>query len=118
MHFAAAPLLAMGLWAVATLTPAADWKPIQGTYAVTPENYLDPPDAERKDSHVRFQLTGRSARDLFAAMKVAPTKDDCTGGWVKRVGDMTCSQFQDKARHECSFSIDVMKQKIEYGLAC
>ncbi len=97
---------------------AADWKPLQGSFAITPENYLDPSDAERKDSHLRFQLTGRSARDLFAAMKVATIKDECTGGMAKRVGEMKCVQFKKPNRVECSFSIDLMAQKIGYGVAC
>ncbi len=97
---------------------AADWKPLQGTYAITPENYLDPSDTERKDSHLRVQLTGRSARDLFAAMKVAPVKDECTGGIAKRVGEMKCVHFKEPNRVECSFAIDVMAQKIGYGVAC
>lgn len=41
---------------------AADWKPVKGTYAVTAKNYLDPPEEEAKDSHIRFQLSGETAR--------------------------------------------------------
>ena len=118
MSFPFSKLLLPTLVALASLVQAADWKPIQGTFAITPAAYLDPTDAEHKDSHIRFQLTGRSARDLFAAMRVTPTKDECTGGDAKRIGDMQCVQFKEQGRYECSFSIDVMKQKIEYGVAC
>ena len=111
-------LLVPWLLALTSFAQAADWKPIQGTFAITAAAYLDPTDTERKDSHIRFQLKGRSARDLFAAMKAAPTKDECTGGVAKRVGDMQCVQFKEQGRYECSFSIDIVKQKIEYGVAC
>lgn len=118
MNLRRAAVLALTALSAALPAHAADWKPLQGSYAITPENYLDPSDAERKDSHLRFQLTGRSARDLFAAMKVAPIKDDCTGGMAKRVGEMKCVQFKEPGRVECSFSIDVMARKIGHGVAC
>lgn len=111
-------LLGPALWAWLSLAQAADWKPIQGTVAITPATLVDPADSERKDSHIRFQLTGRSARDLFVAMKVAPVRDDCTGGMAKRIGEMQCVQFTARGRYECSFSVDIMAQKIEYGVAC
>ncbi len=106
------------LWAVAPVGLAADWKPIQGTYAVTAQSVVDPGESEPKDSHIRFQLTGRAARDLFAAMKAAPKTDECTGALMKQVGEMKCWQLKAPTRHECAFSIDVMKQQIDYGVAC
>ncbi len=111
-------LLATCLFAFPAAALGADWKPLQGTFAVTAENYLDPGETERKDSHIRFQLSGRAAQDLFAAMKVAPVKDECTGGMAKRVGQMKCLHLAAKGRYECAFSIDVMQQKIDYGIAC
>ncbi len=105
---------------LALLTPghAAEWKPIQGSFVLTAQNDLDPAPGEPVDSHIRFQLTGRAARDLFAAMKVAPTTDECTGAVAKRVGEMQCLHYKAPHRYECSFAIAVMAQKIEHGLAC
>ena len=97
---------------------AADWEPLQGSYAITARNYLDPSDAEPRDSHMRFQLSGDAARDLYFAMKVAEKRDACTGATARTVGEMQCVFYKDDQRYACSFSIDVARQKIEYGVAC
>lgn len=97
---------------------AADWKPLKGTYAVTGKSVVDPVDGELKDSHFRLQLTGDAARDLFRAMKVPETKDGCTDALQKRVGEMRCVFYKARKAYECDFSIDVMRQKIEYGVSC
>lgn len=98
--------------------PAADWKAVQGTYAVTAGNYLDPSEEEPKDSHIRFQLTGDAAGDLYRAMKVAEKPDECTGATAKTVGEMRCLYYQVDGKYACDFSIDIMRQVIEYGVAC
>ncbi|MEH6471934.1 MAG: hypothetical protein V7752_11840 [Halopseudomonas sp.] len=111
---------------LSTLTPllwAADWKPIDGIYAVTAEGYLDPAESDPKDSHYRLQLQGQSAEDLYLAMKVEPEVDECTGGWAKNVAQMQCLFFEREPvgsarRYECHFSIDIAKQSISYGVAC
>lgn len=97
---------------------AADWKPIDGTYAITSKHLIDPPADEAKDSHLRVQLTGDTARDLYRAMKVSEAADECTGATSKRVGEMQCLLYKDQKKYECHFGIDIMQQKIEYGLAC
>lgn len=97
---------------------AADWKPLQGTFALTPEHYLDPPETERKDSHLRVELSGVSARELFAAMKAPEIRDPCTGALARQVGEMQCLFFKEKNHYECSFAIDVMRQTIEHGVTC
>lgn len=75
---------------------AADWKAVKGTYAVTPEHYLDPSDEEQKDSHFRLQLSGDAARDLYQAMKVSEASDACTGATAKNVGEMQCLLLQER----------------------
>src|SRR5687767_12031262 len=94
---------------------AADWKALKGTYAITPKNYLDPSDDEPKDSHLRFQLSGETAKELYLAMKVAEKPDQCTGATAKRVGEMRCLFYKSEKKYACHFAIDVMQQKIEYG---
>ena len=111
------------LWFLASLTMvtgagAAQWSSLKGSYAVTPKNYLDPSDDEPKDTHFRIQLTGPSAKSLFQSMKVTETTDQCTGALRRRVGEMTCLFYKQDKRYECHFSIDVMNQRIEYGVAC
>ena len=99
-------------------TIAADWKAVRGIYAVTPVNYLDPSDTEPKDSHFRLQLSGEAARELYRAMKVRESRDECTGATARRVGEMQCLHYSNERRSACHFSIDIMRQKIEYGIAC
>jgi hypothetical protein len=97
---------------------AADWKPLKGTYAITAQNYLDPSEAEPRDSHIRFQLSGETARDLYRAMKAAETPDECTGATAKRLGELQCLFYTRDGKYTCSFSVNVAKQVIEYGVAC
>ena len=108
----------LALSAFAAGSPAADWKGLQGTYALTPEHYLDPPEHEPKDSHLRFQLEGDAARDLYQAMKVAEQTDECTGAALKQVGEMRCLHHAGDKGYRCNFSIDIMRQSIGYGVAC
>jgi len=112
---------AMFLFLLAALSGIAhpsDWKEIEGTYAITAENYLDPAPDEPRDSHFRLQLRGRSARDLYAAMKSEPVIDECTGALVKKVGQMQCLYYKESSSYECHFSIDLARQAIVYGVAC
>jgi hypothetical protein len=97
---------------------AADWKALKGTYAITAKNYLDPSEDEATDSHLRFQLTGDAAQDLYSAMKVAEKPDECTGATAKNIGEMQCLYYTNEKKYACSFSLNVMQQKIEYGVAC
>lgn len=97
---------------------AADWKPVKGTYAVTAKNYLDPSEEEPKDSHVRFQLSGETAKDVYLAMKVAEKPDECTGAVAKQIGEMQCLFYKNEKKYACHFSLNVAQQKIEYGVAC
>lgn len=112
------PLLFLVLMAASVCLWAADWKPVKGTYAVTAKNYLDPSEEEPKDSHVRFQLSGETAKDLYLAMKVAEKPDECTGATAKQVGEMQCLYYKNEKKYACSFSLNVPQQRIEYGVAC
>jgi hypothetical protein len=103
---------------ISPVTLSADWRNIDGIYAVTSRGYLDPSEDEQKDSHFRIQLKGKSAKDLYAAMKVKPVIDECTGGMAKNVAEMQCLYFKAGSNYECHFSIDIAKQKVEYGVAC
>jgi len=111
-------LLLIPLIAFAADLCAADWKAVRGTYAVTARNYLDPAEGEPKDSHLRLQLSGDVAKDLYAAMKVAETKDECTGAMAKKIGEMRCLYYKADKKYACNFSIDIMRQAVEYGVAC
>jgi hypothetical protein len=112
------PLLFLLMAASVPAVWAADWKPVKGTYAVTAKNYLDPSDEEPNDSHVRFQLSGETAKSLYLAMKVAEKADACTGATAKQIGEMQCLFYKSEKKYVCSFSLNIAEQKIEYGVAC
>lgn len=111
-------LVAIAASCLGAAASAADWKPLEGTYAVTARNYLDPAEDEPRATHFRVQLEGAAARDLYLAMPAEPKPDACTGGLAKRVGEMTCTASAAESRYECHFSIDLRTQEIEYGVAC
>lgn len=96
---------------------AADWKPLQGQYAITAQN-LEPAENEPLDTHFRIQLTGVTAKKLYDSMKVPEKKDECTGAVKRVVGQMRCLRFENSKQYECDFSVNVMKQRIEYGVSC
>jgi len=112
------PILWISLASFAAIAHSAEWKAIEGIYAITAENYLDPATSEPSDSHFRLQLRGSSARELYAAMKIAPVADECTGALAKNLGEMQCLYFKENASYECHFSINLARQSVEYGVAC
>lgn len=96
----------LGKWALFLLlaasavnSSAADWKAVKGTYAVTARNYLDPSNDEQRDSHFRLQLSGDAARDLYQAMKVGESRDECTGARAKKVGEMQCLYYRNERKY-------------------
>ena len=101
-----------------TTSLSADWRPLDGIYAVTAHGYLDPATDEANDSHYRLQLRGGSAKDLYQAMKVAPMADECTGELTKNIGQMQCLYDKRADSYECHFSIEISTQTIDYGVAC
>jgi hypothetical protein len=106
------------LLSISMLACAEDWKDVTGIYAITAEDYLDPPPNQKKNTHFRLQLTGDSAKDLYNSMPVEPNEDECTGGMAKHIQHMKCLYFAGDKIYECHFSINIAEQKIEYGIAC
>ena len=106
------------LFLVSIPATGSDWKQLSGIYAITPEYYLDPSEEEDPKSHLRLQLSGESAKDLYSAMKVEVVIDECTGGKAKNIGNMQCLYFEDQNKYDCHFSIKLNEQTIDYGVAC
>lgn len=101
-----------------SLIQASDWKNLDGVYAITSENHLNPSENEKQDSHYRIQLKGDSAKELYNAIKANPIIDDCTGGLAKTMGEMQCIYYEKTDTYESHFSIHIRKQSIHYGVAC
>jgi hypothetical protein len=95
-------------------------KPLTGTYRVSGQTLVDPPANEPRDTHLQLTLSGTSARDLYDAMKVPARPDLCLGGGAlrKSAGPMQCMRTGDGRKFECSFAIDIARQRITVGSVC
>lgn len=113
-------LILLGILLLSTLTLADDteWKPIEGVYALTGEDLVDPNPNESNDSYLRVNLVGQNAKALYQAMQTLPVTDECTGSLAKNIGEMQCLYYQPDNKYECHFSIEIATQKVKYGLPC
>lgn len=112
-------MLVMGVTgSLSGLVNASEWRQLSGIYSISAENYLHPTEEEPSDSHLRLQLTGEVAKDLYIAMKVEPVKDDCTDVQAKNIGNMQCLFYAAEDKYDCHFSINIAEQRIDYGVAC
>ena len=110
--FAACLLLA------AVAIPAASQdseKQLTGTYAIAGKEAVDPPPGQPNDTHLQLFLTGNAARDLYNAMKVKATPDECTGhnARSKFDGGIACTMQEGGKEYECSLAIDIKKQTLD-----
>lgn len=105
------------IWLLAFTASAADWRSLDGIYALTAENYLDPM-PEDGVSHLRIQFKDETAKDLFEAMGEPTITDQCTGALARSRGAMQCLHHAESSRYECHFSIRLKDQTVDYGVAC
>lgn len=93
---------------------------LTGQYGITGATVVDPPEGEEGNTRFRIHLTGNAAEDLYRSMNVKPVDDICLddGSVSKMIGNMQCTYLKKTGQYECRFSIDVAKQKIDYGWAC
>ena len=94
------------------------WNQLDGVYAVTSSSVINQAEHLPDNSHYRFTLRGDSAKDLYLAMPATPSIDSCTGATAKNIQQMQCLFFNNEKYYECHFSIDIARQKIEYGVPC
>ena len=111
------------LLALAVALPASsqeDFRPLEGTYIITGASQSDPPPGEARDTHFHVYLTGAPARDLFEAMKVKATPDECTGPDAQSKFDrnIACTKHAGGKEYECSFAIDLRAQKLDSTHEC
>ena len=110
-------LAPMALLAFAAAVAAADYRPLAGQYRLAGKTLVDAPPDEPRDSHLHVVLTGPAARELYAAMTTRPRDDACEPGTLlKSVGDMQCRRSRE--RYECTFAIDIARQRIAAGSVC
>lgn len=103
---------------IASASPAGDWRPLSGDYAMTGAEPIDPaPDADPR-SHLRIHLTGQTARELYQALNAPVQTDPCTDRPARIMGNIRCIEYRRNERYECDFSIDLDNQRLDHGLAC
>jgi len=95
-------------------------KRLSGTYEIGGKEAIDPPPDQPKDSHLRLYLSGSAAKDLYNALKVKATVDECTGpnARSKFQGGIACTMLEGGKEYECSLAIDIKNQKLDAIYAC
>ena len=93
---------------------------LTGTYAIAGKEALDPPPGQPQDTHLQLFLDGAAARDLYHALKVKATPDECTGPGAlsKFQGGIACTMQAGGKEYECSLAIDLAGQKLDPVYAC
>ena len=115
--------VAAGLLLAAVAVPASSQdgtKKLTGSYAIAGKEAIDPPPDQPKDTHLQLYLDGAAARDLYNAMKVKATPDECTGPNAKSKfqGGIACTMHEGGKEYECSFAVDIKNQKLEPVYVC
>jgi hypothetical protein len=105
-------ILLLFLSIMSSVVIAADWKPLEGAYALTPEAHLTPPTPEPEEMHFRFHLTGDTARDLYHAVNAEEMIDECSVGKAKQLSNIKCLYFKKEDQYECRFSINLTDNTI------
>lgn len=95
-------------------------KKLTGSYAIAGKEAVDPPPGQAKDTHLQLFLSGSAARDLYNALKVKATPDECTGpdARSKFQGGIACTMQAGGKEYECSLAIDLKKQTLESIYSC
>ncbi len=111
--------LALAIAASLALAGTAEL-PLKGSLTIRGATIVDPPPEEPTNTHAAFLVSGPAARALFDAIATPAHADECLGeGSVsKSAGNVVCSRRSDGKDYECSFSIDLVRQRIDLGQAC
>lgn len=102
---------------IASIAVAAEWRSIEGDYAITEADYPDAPEGQVK-THFRLQLSGSTAKELYDALPAGFEKDLCSGAEMRSSGDLRCYYTADQQRYECDFSINLKTSEVDYGTSC
>jgi len=117
MHLFSQSLIMTILFSCCNHVLASEPIALEGTYFVSPQYYIDAiPGA--KNTHYRMVLKGQSAKELYELMETNVRIDPCTQVKSKVIDSMKCLRFENSRGYECSFSIDVKNQKIDFGIVC
>jgi len=113
-------ILAFAALVFAAAAPAADYKPLQGTYMVGGATLIDPPESEAQDTHFYLDLEGNAARDLYKALKAKAEAGVCgePGDLTKRNGGVQCTMVKGGKEYHCAFGVELKTQHVVSGVVC
>jgi len=113
-------LIVLATMLLSTCACAADYQPLQGTYAIGGATLIDPPESEAQDTHVYLDLEGNAARDLYKAMKAKAQAGVCgePGDLTKRLGGLQCTKAKSGNEYHCAFGVELRTQKLVGGVVC
>jgi hypothetical protein len=126
-------LLIAGLaLAYATISPAfaqdddqVPTKPLTGSYYMAPP--MDTADPNAPNDHIFITLTGDAAKDMWDAMKVETTPDECVGRMARWVKSLVCYGPSTQASqplgpnespYECYLGVNLKTADLEIGQDC
>lgn len=99
---------------------AADYQPLHGTYKIGGATLLDPPANEPQTTHFYVDLHGRTARDLYEALKAKAIDGVCgePGDLTKRSGSVQCTKVKGGKEYYCAFGIELRSNRVVSGVVC
>ncbi|MRW83864.1 hypothetical protein GJ698_07110 [Pseudoduganella sp. FT26W] len=78
--------------AVSITGSAAEFKKLDGTYAITGRSLIDPPSGEKED-RVVFIVEGRAAKDIYNGIQALPQKSACDSKvYLKTAQSLACTK--------------------------
>jgi len=112
-------LIVIAFLSIAHCVRAGEPQRLTGTYTLTPRSITDPKDDEKRDTHIRFYITGKAAADFYRSLPGKSKRDECfdDGTQTKAQGDFLCAK-SPKGTHECWFGVDIRSQKLSPGFVC
>jgi len=99
---------------------AADYRPLQGEYAIGGKTLFDAPPDEAQNTHLYVDLEGTAAHDLYEALP-GPARVGVCGGskdLTKRSGSVQCTLDKAAKEYHCAFGIELRTQRVVDGVVC
>jgi hypothetical protein len=100
-------------------------KPLTGSYYMAPP--MDTADPNAPNDHIFITLTGDVAKDMWDAMSVEATPDECVGRMARWVKSLVCygpatqaSQplAPNESPYECYLGVNLKTADLEIGQDC
>jgi len=100
-------------------------KPLTGSYYMAPPMDTDDPNAP--NDHIFITITGDAAKEMWDAMKVDTTPDECVGRMARWVKSLVCYGPSTQASqplgagespYECYLGVNLKTAELEIGQDC